>query len=360
MARTYLFVDTNVFLELYHYPRENLAQLRSLSEHIGADGIRLLLPQHVTNELERNREKRLKASADTFRQTSHPGQIPEHMLDYPQTVEYKRAIDAASKARNAMINQAATDASKKLLPADKVLAELFAKADHFVDDDEVFARALKRSQKANPPGKPDSVGDQYNWETLLAEAPEADLHIVSLDGDYFSTLNNGLPHPFLAREWKERKNAVLHVYKGIRPFLDRYLVTVEIDELAAWAEEQLGAKEQETTVAAVILEVIGAAPDPEKESAIDAVVNSRSFAMTHKAIARLEQFRATLTGADATRLLEAAIENREINWIASDDDIYAFFSGLLFEHIDDVDAGLHDAASEIFGMSNAAEKPENE
>ncbi|MDP9155346.1 MAG: PIN domain-containing protein [Pseudomonadota bacterium] len=370
MARTHLFVDTNVFLEFYSYPKENLAQLKSLCEHLSADGIWLHLPQQVMNELERNREKRLKTSADQFKSTSHPGEIPQHMMDYPQSEDYRKAIDAASKARNAMINQAATDASNKTLPADKVLEELFEKADRYSDDPDVFARALQRSQKADPPGKPDSVGDQSNWETLLEHLPKEDLHIVSKDGDYFSALNTGLPHPFLAKEWKEKKHSDLYVYKGIKPFLDRYLVTIEEEAalVAQWAAAAQAAAAEEVAVqvndAALGNEPAAAAEapaapvkstDPEKEEAIEALINSPSFSSTHAAVAKLEEYRSALTTEEVARLFEAAIDNKQINWIASDSDVYAFYTALLLEHVNKVDHGLHDVVAELFGTATENE-----
>jgi hypothetical protein len=93
------------------------------------------------------------------------------------------------------------------------------------------------------------------------------------------------------------------------------------------------------------------APTREKEEAIEALVTSRSFWSTHQAIAALEQLRPSLNEAEVERLLTAAIDNSQINLIASDDDVYAFFSGLLVEHLH-IDGGLWDAAAEVFGLAS--------
>jgi hypothetical protein len=44
-----------------------------------------------------------------------------------------------------------------------------------------------------------------------------------------------------------------------------------------------------------------------------------------------------------------AIDNQQVNWIASNSDVYAFFTALLSEH-PDIDGGLFDAAAELFGL----------
>lgn len=362
MARTHLFVDTNVFLNFYSYAKDDLGQLKKLIEHLNADGISLHLPKHVLNELERNRETKLKTSADQFKKDSFPTAIPRHMQDYTQAKVYLDAVDTAVKARVMMINQAAAEATSKTLAADKVLEDLVGKANVYEDEDMIFARAIQRMQKGNPPGKNGSVGDQYNWEFLIEKVPNEDLHIVSKDGDYSSALNTGLPHPFLEKEWKQRKNANLHFYSEIRPFLDRYLTVIEDEAVAVvvTANEPAPASEQAPPSAQELEPVVAPpqslqlvqsvmAPNPEKTAAIAALIQSSSFADTHAAIAKLEELRSTLSTEDAERLLDAAINNSQISWVASDSDVYAFFTALLNEHTD-VASGLSDAAAEVFGL----------
>ena len=363
MARTHLFVDTNVFLNFYSYARDDLGQLRKLIEHAGPNGIVLHLPQHVLNELERNRETKLRTSADQFKKESFPTAIPRHMQDYPQAQVYKDAVDAAQKARVAMINQAAAEASSKTLAADKALEELVAKSNFYPEDSEIFERAMQRMYKGNPPGKAGSVGDQYNWEVLLEHVPHEELHIVSKDGDYSSELNTGRPHPSLELEWRNRKHANLHIYSELRPFLDKYLNALEVEVapagIAVPAEERTPAIEANLRAADVpgsIFELAvpappppQPAPNPEKEAAINALVQSGSFTTTHSAIAKLEVLRATLNTADAERLLRAAVENSQIGWIASDSDVYAFFTALLDEH-PHLDSSLVFEVAEVFGL----------
>ncbi|KVZ09031.1 hypothetical protein WL80_01290 [Burkholderia ubonensis] len=368
MARTHLFVDTNVLLDFYSYAKDDLGQLKRLIEHLHPDGICLHLPQHVINELERNRETKLKTSAEQFKKESFPTAIPRHMQDYPQAKEYSAAVDTALKMRTALINQAAADAGNKTLAADKVIEALVEKATVYPDDDGIYACALQRMQKGNPPGKAGSVGDQYNWEFLLAGVPNENLHIVSKDGDYSSLLNTGKPHPFLHKEWKDRKSADLHIYGELRTFIDKYLTSLEEETAATKQAPEAPAEGEQTPTVDTPTPVMGTADlvlpqieitasgsvtstNPEKEAAIEALVASSNFAETHIAVAKLQPLRATLNKSDVARLVEAAIDNSQIRWIASDSDVYAFFTALLSEHTD-IDAGLFDAAVEIFGKSS--------
>jgi hypothetical protein len=66
-----------------------------------------------------------------------------------------------------------------------------------------------------------------------------------------------------------------------------------------------------------------------------------------KAVEAAAQARSAMI--DAEKLLTAAIDNQQVNWIASDSDVYAFFTALLSEHAD-IDDGLFDAAAELFGL----------
>ena len=370
MTRAHLFVDTNVLLDFYSYAKDDLGQLQRLIDHLNDDGICLHLPQHVMNELERNRETKLKTSAEQFKRESFPTAIPRHMQDYPQAAEYSAAVNTALKMRVALINQAASDAGSKTLAADKMIEILVSKAKVYQDDDATYSRALQRMQKGNPPGKAGSVGDQYNWEFLLLGVPSADLHIVSKDGDYSSLLNTGKPHPYLHKEWQVKKGAELHIYGELRTFIDKYLAALETEAATApqasapCVEEAPVVQQPEPitgTMVATLEPAVACArgavtsADPEKSDAIEALVGSSTFAETHVAVATLQRLRATLTKEEVERLLTAAIDNSQIRWIASDDDVYAFFTAVLSEHTD-IDSGLFDAAAELFGKTSDEEE----
>lgn len=352
MPSVHLFIDTNVFLNFYHFSNDNLEQLEKLRDMIGSDGICLHLPTQVTNEFARNREAKLKTAHEQFTKStkeSLSSEVPRHMKQYvAQCAEYVAAIEQVEKLRKQLVSLAIADATNETLKTDQLIRDVFKKSTKYPEDDNVFAVALQRMQKGNPPGKNGSVGDQYNWETLLKKVPEADLHVVSKDGDYASLLNKSRPHPSLEAEWMEKKRGHLHIYSDLSAFLKKYgeilaqerfqppAVTVPIDDVPS--PEPLAPEDDTVEV-----------DDPKKEEAVQMLVNSGTFSTTHAAIALLTQFRSTLRLSDAKRLIQAAVDNDQIRWIASDSDVYAFFAAMLTEH-SDIDADLFEEAVDVFGL----------
>lgn len=74
-----------------------------------------------------------------------------------------------------------------------------------------------------------------------------------------------------------------------------------------------------------------AAPDERetrREELITMLENSRNFATTHTAVAKLEAF-GRWTDAQRARLLAAAVHNQQVAWILGDEDVARFFSRLL-------------------------------
>ena len=360
MAIIHLFVDTNVLLSFYSYTDDDLTKLQELVDGISSDGICLHLPEHVVNELERNRESKLKAAADQFGKEGLNIAVPRHMQAYPQANELVAAVQQVKTLRSTLISLAHADASNRTLKTDLLLQQLFEKASHYAENDGIFQRGLQRSQKGNPPGKNGSVGDQYNWEVLLEVLPNEDLHIVSKDGDYSSLLNKNRPHPCLESEWRTKKNANLHIYSELGTFLTRYhetlaqIIEPTAEMVAAPIEGPLPANEHVAEVIAVPIEVPLPVAQPEKEAAILKLEQSANFATTHSAVALLSQFSGLLTKADAERLLNAAISNEQVRWIASDSDVYSFFTKLILAHMD-MDQALFIGAAEVFGLGPDAE-----
>lgn len=371
MPSIHLFIDTNVLLNFYHFADDSLEQLEQLTGMINDTGICLHLPQQVINELARNREAKLKAANDQFVKESLPSAVPRHMQHYAQCAEYVAAIEQAKKLRGQLASLAMADASNETLASDGLIRAVFDRAIKYPEDESVFAVALQRMQKGNPPGKNGSVGDQYNWETLLKEVPEGDLHIVSKDGDYASLLNKSRPHPSLESEWGDRKGGHLHIYSDLRAFLKKY------NELLAQVPPAQNVPQQPAEEAPVppvappppveptpivippllpAQEDFDEGGDPEKEEAMLMLVDSGSFTTTHAAISRLKYFRSTLRRSDAERLIRAAVDNAQIRWIATDSDVYAFFASLLTEH-SDIDADLFEEAVDVFGLRPEPEDP---
>jgi hypothetical protein len=107
--------------------------------------------------------------------------------------------------------EAAQDGSLK---ADTIISRLFK--DAIVIDAATIAKAKRRSDVGNPPGKAGSIGDAINWELLLSTVPvDENLHIVSRDGDFASALDKTKLNSFLQKEWDKGRLGSIHLYETL-------------------------------------------------------------------------------------------------------------------------------------------------
>lgn len=411
MAGLQLFIDTNIFLNLYEYSTDGIEEIEKLIQHVTNEEVFLHVPEHLLNELERNRESKLKNAAMEFQKAAFPEKVPRHMLGTQGAKDYADAVRKAKEARKLLVGTANAHALQKKLNVDLKYEELFEKVTSHPENDETFQRAMARMHKGNPPGKSGSVGDQYNWETLLVALPDEDLHIVSADGDFVSPLSEQdnevlRPLAFLEREWSQHKGgAKLLVYKTIKQFLDHFskvrqqeeeaaaaaaevlaiagaaqgqepaaqhsvnepaLATESTDEGSAGAEEASTPVEAKPSVPAFGPTATEQFVEPElsaeeqalKAAAIDRLVGSSTFQTTHEAIRDMQPFQSRLTTQEAQRLLQAANDNSQIRWIISDSDVYSFFMDVFTDHYSHISEGTVDETIDLLGLAPDPEDAE--
>jgi TusA-related sulfurtransferase len=381
MATMQLFIDTNIFLNLYTYPDDDDVVVDELLDHIGADKIVLHLPKQVENEFERNRESKLHAAVSEFQSGKFPTAVPNHMRGTEAAKRYEAAIRGAKEARKQLIANATSLALQNELPMDEKIIGLFAKAARYEEDETVFRLAVERSQRGNPPGKGEGVGDRYNWETLLKHVPPGDLYVLSKDGDYaspFSSLDKTTVRPkkYLSEEWSRLKEGgSLHIYTTIRAVMSRFKQLVEQEQLEVVAIEQappvipMAPVSHVTIPAAPVAPLSSAAPPaPPKDPALAAQIreaigyleNSGSFATTHAAIANLEPYLDVLDFTDATLLFNAAIDNSQVRWVLSDDDVNDFYLKLTSRFLSAVDPALANQVVDLMDLAPSSGEEDNE
>jgi hypothetical protein len=295
----YLFIDTGVFLSFYAFANDDVEQLRKLTKLIKTGKLVLYVPDQVCDEFYRNRETKLAESMAVFQKNQVQKAVPRYMADYPETATFRTAVADMEKARDALVGRATKEAVDKQLAADTLFAEIVAEATVIKVTDDMMLRANRRRLRGNPPGKDSSLGDQINWEALLEAAPEGIcLNVVAKDGDYSSKLDNSI-RPFLADEWKKRKNGSIVLHPEIKPFLNASFPNIKL------------------------------AVDVEKQAGVDRLVQSTNFQMTHDAIAALQIYVDALTWDDADTIFKAGLENTQIAWIGTDSDVAAFYRKLM-------------------------------
>lgn len=385
MPEMHLFIDTNAYLQFYRHTKDDAEVLNSLIEHVEHGDIVVHLPVHVLDECNRNRERELHNSTDAFKKAPLPGAYPRHMHGLALAAEYDEALERLGQVRNRLAAEATIKARTFELLVDQRLAKLTGIASRYPDDDAVFKRAIRRAQKGNPPGKKESIGDQYNWEMLLSNVPDVDLYVVSKDGDYASPLGgtdaNGASYPnvFLSSEWKTtRTGKNLYLFSSIKDVLKHFEKTFA-NEAAPPVDAVEGQAEpaHPTAVAVPQAELVAAEPargrrtpqdtvirDAETISAIDnavaALVHSSSFFETHQAVAALATMLHQLRKEDAEKLVNAAIDNNQIGWIVSDPDVRDFYQSLVNIFLLHLDGGLLDALLDKMGLLDESGHDEDE
>ncbi|PHN17214.1 PIN domain-containing protein [Pseudomonas sp. ICMP 561] len=384
MSTLHVFIDTNIFLNFYSFPDDRLEVLDELIALTQPGQITLHLPKQVENEFKRNRESKLQAAMSEFNNAKLPSKVPNHMRGTATARQYDDAVKTVQQAKALLIANATSLALRNELDVDSKLADLFRNAARYAEDDELYEKAIVRMNKGNPPGKGVSVGDRYNWETLLRHVPDGDLFIVSKDDDFVSPLTMdkvSRPLAFLSDEWADLKGGGnLSMFRNIKDLVTYYknqleqpdaaappeVVEVEyvppttanhIDPAGALAVPIPKASRTENESEAVVPEerlIQEAAKVPRQEvlAAIQDLVESSSFADTHSAVSKLAPYMPYLMAEDAVELFRAAVTNSQIGWIISDDDVGDFYLSLLNEWPLAMDSELAEALIDLLGLSS--------
>jgi predicted nucleic acid-binding protein len=290
----HVFIDTNILLNFFHFTKEEIDALSNIfaSHEHGAATVHLT--EQVCNEFSRNRENKIKDALKKFKDVKFAAQLPAFMKQYEEYEQIRQKSMELQELAKSISNKVDSDVLENGLLTDALIKDIFAKSNPIPTTPELFAKAQMRSALGNPPGKNGSMGDAVNWIALLGAVPDGqNLHVISEDGDYYSTLDETRPHPFLAKEWSDTMHGKLFVYRTLSSFLKEHFDGVAFSY------------------------------DKDKEALIDSLAESGSFAVTHNLIAKLEQF-GYFSLKEVQRILAAAVANNQFGWIASDDDVFAF------------------------------------
>jgi len=290
----HVFIDTNILLNFFHFTKEEIDALSNIfaSHEHGAATVHLT--EQVCNEFSRNRENKIKDALKKFKDVKFAAQLPAFMKQYEEYEQIRQKSMELQELAKSISNKVDSDVLESGLLTDALIKDIFAKSNPIPTTPELFAKAQMRSALGNPPGKNGSIGDAVNWIALLGAVPDGqNLHVISEDGDYYSTLDETRPHPFLAKEWSDTMHGKLLVYRTLSSFLKEHFDGVAFSY------------------------------DKDKEALIDSLAESGSFAVTHNLIAKLEQF-GYFSLKEVQRILAAAVANNQFGWIASDDDVFTF------------------------------------
>ena len=219
----HIFIDANILVDLHGFDAGDLAQVDSFIPAAFRLGLTICTTTQLEDEYIRNGEQKIIKEVGVF---SGAVTLPRSatVRKHPAWSEVTEALRALQRSLAVIEESVRQQIAGNDLPADRVVKKLFARYPPQQIDEEMFARAQRRKLLGNPPGKGTVLGDEVNWEWLLANVPPGNpLHIVSNDGDFASSADSRAPNGFLVREWAARKGgAELHLYKTLAVFLQKH------------------------------------------------------------------------------------------------------------------------------------------
>ena len=117
-----LFIDSNVWLSLYHFTNDDLAQFSKLKELIGTE-IKLFVPQQVFDEVQRNREVKLKDAFKSFE--VKPIQFPVFCKEYPEYSQFNEDYKTITFRYKEWRKKRDDAVKQQTLPADITIKSFF-------------------------------------------------------------------------------------------------------------------------------------------------------------------------------------------------------------------------------------------
>jgi predicted nucleic acid-binding protein len=321
-----LFIDTNILLDFYRMSSGDLEEIRKIARLSANKKVTLLISDFVIDEFSRNREGVIAQSVSQFQKSKLELHRPNIIRSHPESIELEKLQKRFKELIKTLAERAVTEAQDKSTKADVVIKELFESAEIQAVDDEIIDRAIRRVSLRRPPGKEGSNGDSIHWEWLLRKVEiSEDLHLVSGDGDFESSVTSGLLASYLDEEWFSKKSSKCILYRSLSEFLRLHFADIKL------------------------------ADEIDKYILIERFETSPNFATTHNAIEKLIDI-DDYTPKEIQRLISAYITNNQINWILGDEDVKAFAHKVVTMAYEN---NLIDDAFPIEEMLNELELEEN-
>ncbi len=291
-----LFIDTNILLSFYALSNADVQQLKQLIAVVNKKDIILFVSDQLMNEVERNRDNKIKDSFKAFRDDNFKCRAPSFVKAMPTFSDLQKLLTDANKLHAEMIKTVANLVERRELEADKFIKELIDTVSVTKTDRKQFNAAYQRFRLGNPPGKNKvTIGDELNWEFLIENVPSGeDLHLVSADSDFASPSDSNKVNSFLSREYKNKNKGELHYYRDLSDFFKLHVPKIKLANQAK-------------------LNIL-----------ISELAASGSFADTHAIIAKFPED-PEFTDLQIKELSDIKSNNSQVGRIIKDPDVWAFY-----------------------------------
>lgn len=291
MSRLHLFIDTNIFLNLYHYSDDDLEELRKIIVLLENNRLVLYTTTQLWDEFRRNRDEKLKEALESIKKIITSTQFPNICKTYDEYADIKRALRDFHTAKDILANKLLEDILEKRLKADIIIEEIFNKSKIFPIDNDIVSIAKQRFDLGNPPWKKWSYWDAINWELLLhninsTTAEEIDtLYFITQDKDYISNLDPTRFNSFLQDEWSNKKWFPVKLYSRLTDFFRDKFPDIRL------------------------------AQELHKTLLIQQLCDSFSFMNTKNTLRRLLAI-TDFTTDELHKIIQGAVSNNQIYWIS--------------------------------------------
>jgi PIN domain len=317
----HLFIDANVFLSFYEASPDALLELAKIAAVIEAGKATLWLPDQVRREFWKNREGSIGLALREFEKSSGFGSVPRLVREHAQFKQLTELAGTVEKKKAEIVAHVMHEVADEKTAADREVRRLFDLAREIDTSGEIFVEAHERALRRSPPGKQDGLGDRLAWVALLKAVPaNAELHVISVDGDFASEMNQNEIKPYLQAEWAKKKRGVVKLWKRASQFLAAHFP----DATSAIAIEQT--------------------------LMVESLEKSPNFATTHSLIAEFSDL-SHLSQSLVDRLANAILNNSQIRRLRGDDDVKKFITDFLCKYQNQLAASIKNELEKLLQES---------
>lgn len=227
-----VFVDANIYLNFFEKSNDGITSLDTLKEYVEKKKVTLILPQVTQDEFFRNlpgtRRRYLKAidSAISSNKSAHASIA---YLSFGKAASKRGRIKEFHKS---MLEELKMIKDKYPSDCGKLVADTIMPLTKVAlvpeETSEIFERAKRRRFLGNPPGKSGArmhIGDEFVWELILENYVDDDLVVVSNDGDWLQSKDDGSKgvSDFLKTEWQRRTKKNIDAVETLGEFINAYI-----------------------------------------------------------------------------------------------------------------------------------------
>jgi len=301
-----LCIDANVYLSFLQRNTDELELLSIFEKLLQTNKVSLLVPQQVVDEFDIKRDDVLKGVLDRLKGGLPKIEIAACFSEYAETKKLLGLKGQYEGAHRKLIERFESEIQDRTLKAEVLVRKLFELGRRLPHGRDECERAANRRALGRPP---EGTGDSLIWESVLAdENGGRDMHFVSDDTDFCSSLDRDLPDSFLKKEWSA-KGSQLILHRRLSAFL------------------------------AATFPEMKRAGDVERTFLIEDLLQSGSFIETHRAIEKLNALGA-FSALEANRILAGSLANGQVSRILDDADVESFLRRLFSEQRDSLDSSV--------------------